>query len=564
MAKPTLAQRTSFKTWLRKFKSKFADTTIPEFYIDDILTEKSVGISTTDDVRVIPFNNFGTEDVSTDVSNDTLFYLPALSNDTVTLSVGSSSYTFKFVGEDGGITYDGTTYNLNDTISINNNKVLTIKGLGGGLLQSSTAPTYTVGVSTTVIDEGQSVDFTINTTDVGDGTTVYYSTTGTTNAADFGDGSLTGSFNIVGTGATTGVATITRSLASDTISESQETFNLQIREGSTSGTVVATSPTVTVNNIDSYYTITPSAVSVNEGSSISFTVNTVNVVTPSTLYYSTGGTASAADFTNNSLTGSFSLVSTGSTTGVGTIVRAIATDFDTEGENFNIVVRTDSSSGTAVTTSSTITIGDIAPTFSIAESSTTVDEGGSITFTISGTNIPDGTYYRTIESVSGTISSSDFSSNLNGTFTISNNSGSFTITLADDLETEGDDVFNINIRINSTTGTIVATSSDITINDTSRAVSSNSNGLTFGPVQVDRDSGVEANASDWYTICDLDNVPDGSSIALFIDGSGSMTQDTVQASYDKLLAKLNARGITITTVTNSDEDWITPFLVDLP
>ena len=115
MPKPTLAQRTSFKTWLRKFKSKFADTTIPEFYIDDILTEKSVGISTTDDVRVIPFNNFGTEDVSTDVSNDTLFYLPALSNDTVTLSVGSSSYTFKFVGEDGGITYDGTTYNLNDT-----------------------------------------------------------------------------------------------------------------------------------------------------------------------------------------------------------------------------------------------------------------------------------------------------------------------------------------------------------------------------------------------------------------------------------------------------------------
>jgi hypothetical protein len=43
-----------------------------------------------------------------------------------------------------------------------------------------------------------------------------------------------------------------------------------------------------------------------------------------------------------------------------------------------------------------------------------------------------------------------------------------------------------------------------------------------------------------------------------------MTMATVQASYDKLLAKLNARGITITTVTNSSEDWITPFLVDLP
>ena len=37
----------------------------------------------------------------------------------------------------------------------------------------------------------------------------------------------------------------------------------------------------------------------------------------------------------------------------------------------------------------------------------------------------------------------------------------------------------------------------------------------------------------------LDNVPDGSSIALFIDDSGSMTlQATVQASYNLLLSKI--------------------------
>ena len=91
---------------LRHYKRKFANTTIPEFYIDEHLTAKASGISTTDNVRIIPFNNFGTEDISTDVSNDTLFYLPALPNDTVILSVGSSSYTFKLVGEDG-ITCDG-------------------------------------------------------------------------------------------------------------------------------------------------------------------------------------------------------------------------------------------------------------------------------------------------------------------------------------------------------------------------------------------------------------------------------------------------------------------------
>ena len=51
---------------------------------------------------------------------------------------------------------------------------------------------------------------------------------------------LTGSFNIVSTGSTTGVATITRSITSDALLENEEAFRLQIREGSTSGTIVAT------------------------------------------------------------------------------------------------------------------------------------------------------------------------------------------------------------------------------------------------------------------------------------------------------------------------------------
>ena len=567
MPKPTLAQRTSFKTWIRKFKSKFSNTTIPEFYLDDIITSKAVGISTTDDVTVIPFLNYDTVDVNSSVSSQSLFYLPALLNDTVTLGVGTFRAKLEFGTEGGNITFDGTSYGLNDTIPVRlSGNNLIVKGLGGALLQSTPAPSYSIGVSTTSVNEGSSVNFTVNVTAVSAGTTVYYSTTGTTNAADFGDGSLTGSFNIVGTGATTGVATITRSLASDTVSESQETFNIQIREGSTSGTVVATSPTITVNNVDSYYTITPSAASVNEGSSVSFTVNTAGVSTSQPLYYSTNGTANAADFTDNSLTGSFSLVSTGSTTGVGTIVRAIATDFDTEsGEQFSITVRTGSTSGPGVTTSSNVTIGDVTPTINVTESATTVDEGGSVTFTISGSNIPDGTYYYTIYEEEGFITSSDFNpESLNGSFSVSNNNGSFNIILANDLTSEGVDKFKVEIRLGSISGTVIAESSIITINDTSKGVGSTGNGLTFGPVQVNRDGGVVANASDWYKICNIDDLPEGSSIALFIDDSGSMTQATVQASYDAFVAKLNEKNITITTVSNTNEDWITPFLVDLP
>ena len=50
---------------------------------------------------------------------------------------------------------------------------------------------------------------------------------------------------------------------------------------------------------------------------------------------------------------------------------------------------------------------------------------------------------------------------------------------------------------------------------------------------------------------------------MFIDTSGSMTMSTIQASYNAFVEKLNARGITIITVTNSNEDWVTPFLTDL-
>lgn len=458
MPRPSLQNRTNFKTYIRHFRNKFNSNLqkLPEYWIDNMLSSKAAGITTDTDVNVVIFDNNDTIGITTAFNNDELIYIPALTGDEITLGIGSSLFTLEFGSEGESVSYGGVSYGLNDTIAISSTRSLTIKGLGGALIQGSNTPTYSVTPSATTVSEGNSVSFTVNTNHVGAGATLFFSTGGASvDTADFSDGSLTGSFNVVGLANTTlGVATFTRSIATDFLTESSESFYIEIRTNSTSGNIVATS--------------------------------------------------------------------------------------------------------------STIDITDVVPTFSAAVSSTTVDEGGSITFTISGTNIPDGTYHRTIEGVSGTVSSSDFSSSINGTFTISNNSGSFTITLADDLQTEGEEKFKVRIRRDSATGTIVATSSDITINDTSRAVSANANGLTFGPVQVNRDGGVEANASDWYTICGLDNVPDGSSIALFIDGSGSMTQATVQASYDLLLSKLNARGITITSVTNSNEDWITPFLVDLP
>ena len=427
-------------------------------------------------------------------------------------------------------------------------------------------PSYSLGISTTTVNEGGSVNFTINTLNVGAGATLYYSTGGSMEAADFSNNSLTGSFSIIGTGATTGVATVTRTITNDVNTEGNETFNLVVRTTSSSGTVVATSSTITVVDLVPSYSVTPSTNSVNEGGSVNFTINTLNVGAGATLYYSTGGSMEAADFSNNSLTGSFSIIGTGATTGVATVTRTITNDVNTEGnETFNLVVRTTSSSGTVVATSSTITVLDVVPEYSVTPSTNSVNEGSSVVFTVTTVGIANATVlYWTTLSTLGAISASDFNdAAASGSFTINNNTGTITRTLASDRFTEGPGQFKLQIRTASTSGTIVATSNEVTINDTSVDVGQNANGLTFGPVQVNRDVGVVANASDWYAICGIDNLPEGSKIAMFIDNSGSMTTATIQASYNLLVSKLSEKNITIITVENGNEDWITPFLTDL-
>ena len=111
--------------------------------------------------------------------------------------------------------------------------------------------------------------------------------------------------------------------------------------------------------------------------------------------------------------------------------------------------------------------GDVV--YSISQDKTSVDEGSSVTFTITTKNVTSGTllYFTTVQ-VSGTINASDFSDNAtSGSFAIINNSGTLTRTLASDFTTEGTKSFQIEIRTRSTSGTIVATSDTVTINDTS-------------------------------------------------------------------------------------------------
>lgn len=112
---------------------------------------------------------------------------------------------------------------------------------------------------------------------------------------------------------------------------------------------------------------------------------------------------------------------------------------------------------------------DSEPTYSISASTSSVNEGSSVTFTVTTTNVDSGTIlYWTTNTISGTVNASDFSdSATTGSFTITNGTGSIIRTLSNDVATEGSESFQLQIRTGSISGVIVASSTTVTINDTS-------------------------------------------------------------------------------------------------
>lgn len=123
--------------------------------------------------------------------------------------------------------------------------------------------------SASEVDEGSALGCTVTTTGVSNGTTLYWTISHTTTvAADFT--STSGSFTVNNNSGTFSIA-----IANDTSNENAETFAVQIRTGSTSGTVVETSNSITLNNIyfadaASYSYVRDSAI--NTGSNAVFAV----------------------------------------------------------------------------------------------------------------------------------------------------------------------------------------------------------------------------------------------------------------------------------------------------
>lgn len=117
------------------------------------------------------------------------------------------------------------------------------------------------------------------------------------------------------------------------------------------------------------------------------------------------------------------------------------------------------------------------PTYSVSHNAgSSVNEGSQVTFTLTTTNVANGTtlYFTTsyAQANGGSTSSSDFTGANAGPVTVNNNTASFTVTVAADTTTEsGNEYFYGNFGTSYAYADILATSSIIEINDTSQAAS---------------------------------------------------------------------------------------------
>jgi len=112
---------------------------------------------------------------------------------------------------------------------------------------------------------------------------------------------------------------------------------------------------------------------------------------------------------------------------------------------------------------------DNPPNYELSPSDTNPKEGDVVNFSVATNRLVNKLYW-TLEPVASAASAGDFrllsTVNNSGIVPLDSGTGTFTLALADDLITEGDETFTVNLRYGAADGEIVATST-ITVKDTS-------------------------------------------------------------------------------------------------
>jgi hypothetical protein len=315
--------------------------------------------------------------------------------------------------------------------------------------------TYSVSPDITSVNEGSTVTFNITTTLFGSGT-LYWTNGGTTTGADFSGGANSGSVAI-----TSNSGSFTRTLVSDSLTEGSESIIIQLRTGSTSGPVVATAATVTVNDTSiapagpTYTLVSAPTISAPSGLSTSgtLTISSNSVWSPG----SVAGIASMWQSSTNNVTfynalaaSSYAITSADN----GYYFRLRQSDPDYYNATVSNVL-------------GPVAISAPVATYSIYSYPLSINEGDTGTFSVQATNGPTPPYtlWWNVNHIS--TANADFSAT-SGSFVMNASTGTFPVAASADLTTEGSQTFTVSLSL-SNGGPAVDTTSSITINDTSLA-----------------------------------------------------------------------------------------------
>lgn len=252
---------------------------------------------------------------------------------------------------------------------------------------------YTLTSSAGSVDEGSNVTISVYTVGLVNGTLLPYSIYGTgIDVSDFdGLSSLSGNFRIVDNR-----ASITLYPKRDRKTELNEVFTLRLTStGNDESISITINDTSKTTNVVAKFYVSSAASVVKEGDIARFDVTALNLTSGTVVPYKILG-ISQSDLTGDAqTTGYLTFVSNVAVNETyANVTLPIFEDFVQEGFE-SIVLLLEPDFPYTLELASTITVLDTSvstePTYNITANKTTITEGQNITFTLTTTNVPDGT-----------------------------------------------------------------------------------------------------------------------------------------------------------------------------
>ena len=269
-------------------------------------------------------------------------------------------------------------------------------------------PTYSFQANVASVSEGQSVKFTLVTTDIANGTLIPYEIIGTgITSADIGGAPLTGNFTVNNSGTASIDLTITT--AADLTTEGNETLTIRLTTApnnpSVSITIVDSSvaPTATFELTNGLFGSTPAtSTTQNEGAIVYFylSINNAGDLWGTQVPYTITGVSGTdiGSSTDVVLNGYFQIPQTPQANPVANIGIQITEDIATEGTETLVMTLTGKNVSSSVVINDTSLTPAAVPTYNLSYTQTNtgganrnVAEGGYITFVLVTTSVVPGT-----------------------------------------------------------------------------------------------------------------------------------------------------------------------------